>query len=106
MKKALARLTYPLRQKISSRGNGHVPSTSSIERLEGDVRRLQAGWSQHIPRILDAISISEHEAKASDDIHARIDALRHDLDRLSDRLSASCVGMEKRLSELESSSRK
>lgn len=106
MKKALARLTYPLRQKMSSSGTRNVPRTSSIDGLEADIRQLQAGWSQHIPKILDAISVSEHDAKASDDIHARIDALRHDLDRLSDRLNASCVVIEERLSELEAASRR
>ena len=106
MKKALARLTYPLRQQLrTSRGSAHVCGIST-DQLEADIRRLESGWRQHIPRILDAISVAENDAKASDDVHARIDALRQDVDRLSARMNASYRDIEKRLAKLEPSNRK
>lgn len=106
MKKALARLTFPLRQRLwSARGDGG-PSTMSTDRLEADIRRLEAGWRQHIPKILDAISVSGHEVKSVDDLHARIDALREDLDRLSERVNINCIAIEERLARIESSARR
>lgn len=104
MKKELARLTYPLREKMRLRGRKRVVPAPSADRLESEIRRLQAGWNQHIPRLLEAISLSEHDAKTSDEVHARIDSLRRDLDSLSDRVNASCLDIEKRLSKLEAPS--
>lgn len=105
MKKALARLTFPLRQRLGSTGRGEAPTPLSTDRLEADIRRLEAGWRQHIPKILEAISVSEHEVKSGDDIHARIDALREDLDRLSERVNLTHIAIEQRLARIESSTR-
>ena len=105
MKKTLARLTYPLRQRRWSIGSGPA-SAPSMGGLEADVRRLEAGWRQHIPKILDAISVSQHDASMSDEVHARIDALREDMDRLSERVNANYADIEKRLTNLEDSTRR
>jgi len=101
MKKELARLTYPLREKMRLGRRRVASSTPPTDHLERDIRRLQIGWNQHIPRILEAISLSEHDAKTSDEVHARIDALRRDLDSLSDRVNANFLDIEKRLTRLE-----
>lgn len=87
-------------------GGGRPVAATAMDGLEADVRRLEAGWRQHIPKILDAISVSQHDANMSDDIHARIDALREDMDRLSERLNAGYADIEKRLTNLEDPTRR
>ncbi len=48
--------------------------------------RLEAGWNQHLPALLDSVSVAISEARRADSTHARVDAVRTDLDRLSTRV--------------------
>lgn len=55
-------------------------------KLEGEVHRLTAGWEQHIPQLLDAISVARSDVHKAATVHDRIDAVREELDRLAVRL--------------------
>ncbi len=84
------------------------PSASSIDHarltsLEGRFERLQTGWNHHIPSLLDSVTLAISEARAADRVHARIDALREDMDRLSKRLDLGLLDLKSRLTTPEAS---
>lgn len=125
MKRRWARITRPLREDFSLKGFARMtrpyrmtardrktaadraalkasgPSLASVDHarltsLEGRVERLQAGWNQHVPGLIDSVTLALSEARAADRVHARIDALREDMDRLSKRLDLGLMDVRAR----------
>jgi hypothetical protein len=128
MKRRLARITRPLREDFSVKGFARMtrpwrlkrqernataalaagrpagPTPSHIDHarlisLEGRVERLQAGWNQHVPGLLDSVTLALSEARGADRVHARIDALREDMDRLAARLDLGLLDLKARLDQ-------
>lgn len=79
------------------------PKPKSVETrlalVEHELSRLSSGWNQHIPQILDAVSIAQSELLTAEQVHERIDAVRDDLDRLSRRLDANLVELKAALTQ-------
>jgi len=128
MKRRLARVTRPLREDFSIKGFARMtrpwrvkrqerkaaavliagrpaaPTPSHIDHarltsLEGRVERLQAGWNQHLPGLLSSVTLAVSEARGADRVHARIDALREDMDRLTVRLDLGLLDLKARLEQ-------
>lgn len=75
--------------RFSGPAAGRLPQGSIEGRLgtvEVELARLANGWDQHLPQLLDAVSVAQTEYRSAEQVHARIDALRRDVDRLSERL--------------------
>jgi len=79
-RKELARLTRIPRTLLTGGGGGE-----RLVELENRIDRLQRGWNQHIPSLLDSMSDALDAAHHAEDGHRRVDAVREDLDRLSSR---------------------
>ena len=80
-RKEIARLTRIPRTLLTQGGVG-----ARLIELENRFERLQRGWNQHIPGLLDSMSDALDAAHHAEDGHRRIDSIREDLDRLSSRL--------------------
>lgn len=128
MKRRFARVTRPLREDFSMKGFARMtrpwrmkrqerraaaalsasrpatPIPSHIDHarltsLEGRVERLQAGWNQHLPGLLNSVTLAVSEARSADRVHARIDALREDMDRLTARLDLGLLDLKARMDQ-------
>lgn len=95
--KSVARFTRPLRRLFDRKEFARmtrIPRTlltrggvgKRLIELENRVDRLQWGWNQHVPSLLDSMSDALDAAHHAEDGHRRVDAVREDLDRLSSRL--------------------
>lgn len=73
------------------------PFDVRLNAVEIDLARLTTGWDQHIPQLLDAVSIARSEARGSHVAHDRVDALRQDMDRLTARLELNLIDLKKQI---------
>ena len=100
--RSIARITRPLRTLFTRRELARWtrgPRTlltgggvgERIIELENRFERLQRGWNQHIPSLLDSMSDALDAAHRAEDGHRRMDAIREDLDRLSSRLELHLI---------------
>ena len=100
--RSIARITRPLRTLFTRRELARWtrgPRTlltgggvgERIIELENRFERLQRGWNQHIPSLLDSMSDALDAAHRAEDGHRRMDAIREDLDRLSSRVELHLI---------------
>lgn len=103
--KSVARFTRPLRRLFNRKDFARltrIPRTlltkggvgQRLIELENRVERLQQGWNQHIPSLLDSMSDALDAAHHAEDGHRRVDAVREDLDRLSARLELHLIELK------------
>lgn len=88
-RKEFARLTRIPRTVLTKGGVGE-----RLVELENRFDRLQRGWNQHIPGLLDSMSDALDAAHHAEDGHRRMDAVREDLDRLASRLELHLIEMK------------
>ena len=62
--------------------------------LENRFQRLDLGWNQHIPGLLESMSEALDAARQAENVHRRLDAIREDLDRLSCRLELNLIALQ------------
>lgn len=90
-RKQLARLTRVPRTLLTKGGVGE-----RLVELENRFERLQLGWNQHIPSLLERMSDALDAAHHAEDGHRRLDTIREDLDRLSSRLELHLMDRKSR----------
>lgn len=103
IKKRIARFTRRFRDPDAVRARAAALPTDNhtpirIAELEAALERLSRGWEQHLPQLLDTVSIARDEARSANQVHDRLDAMRQDMDRLSERLDLNLMEMRRLIS--------